>query len=417
MPVEIISVGSEYILQRYQNSSVATIANCLLEMGIEADYVSSVVGDELRLEDVLRQAIERSTLVFVVGGVSSGEYDMTKKLLTRVLKKRLVLNYRILDKIKEQYKNQGEEMPRHADKRALVPTDAEILDNALGTFPGFLFSQEHVNVVLLPGNPHELEAMLHTHILSRLDSKTFRLGTVGAVMLKTCGMPTSTIKDLLKSLERAYRYHRISYVTDCEETSVIVTVRGEAQSYVESKLESLESQIRKKLGETIYGKGSQTLEEVVGSLLASKKQTVALAESCTGGMIASKLTNVPGSSDYFERGVVSYSNEAKISLLDVAPKIIEKHGAVSAETAIAMAEGVRWLAQTTYGLSVTGIAGPGGGTADKPVGLVYIALASEQGETQWQRCQFSGDRYIVRTRTAQTALNMLRKRLQKGEKR
>ena len=411
MPVEIISVGSEYILQRYQSSSVAIIANRLLNAGIEVDYVSSVVGQEMQLEEVLRQAIERSTLVFVVGGVSSGEYDVTKKLLTRVLKKRLVLNYRILDNIKAQYTSQGEEMPRTAEKRALVPTDAEILQNELGTFPGFLFTQEDAHVVLLPGNPYELDVMMKQHIIPRLDSKTFRLGSVGVLVLKACGMATEQIKDLLKNLERAYRHYKLNYVTDCEETSIIATVRGDVQSFVDSRLESLESQIRKKLGNHCYGTGTETLEGVVGGLLKERKQTLALAESCTGGLIASKLTNVPGSSNYFDRCVVSYSNEAKISLLDVSPNVIEKYGAVSAETAMAMAEGVRWIAQTTYGLSVTGIAGPDGGTKEKPVGLVYIALASEQGKTRWKRYTFDGDRWMIRTRAAQTALNLLRQHL------
>jgi nicotinamide-nucleotide amidase len=219
------------------------------------------------------------------------------------------------------------------------------------------------------------------------------------------------VKEWLKIIDRANRYHTISYVTNCEETSVIVTVKGDVQSFVDSKLEKIESQIRKKLGNYIYGKGAQTLEEVVGSLLTERKQTLALAESCTGGLISNMLTNVPGSSEYFEQGVVSYSNAAKVSLLDVSPTVLEKHGAVSAETAIAMAEGVRWLAQTSFGLAVTGIAGPSGGTAKKPVGLVYIALASDQADTQWRRYRFPGDRLMIKTRAAQTALDMLRQHL------
>lgn len=417
MPVEIISVGSEYILQRYQNSSVAVIAGRLLEIGVEVDYVSSVVGQEAQLEEVLRQAIGRSNLIFVVGGVSSGDYDVTKKLLTRVLKKRLVLNYRILDSIKQQYKNVGEEMPRNAEKRALVPTDAEILTNELGTVPGFLFTQGNAHVVLLPGKSYELDVMLNQHILPRLDSKTFRLGSFGVLILKSCGMATEDIKDALRTLERAYRHYKLDYVTDCEETAIIISVRGDMQSFVDSKLESLEAQIRKRLGGHVYGTGAQTLEEVVGNLLKERNHTVALAESCTGGMIAAKLTNVPGSSAYFERGVVSYSNNAKISLLDVSPTVIERHGAVSAETAVAMAEGVRWVAQTTYGVSVTGIAGPAGGTKEKPVGLVYIALASEQDKTQWHRYTFEGDRWMIRTRAAQTALNLLRQHIGEHSKR
>jgi nicotinamide-nucleotide amidase len=409
--VEIISVGSEYILQHYWNSSVAIVANRLLEMGIEVDYVSSVVGQELRLEEILRQAIERSALIFVVCGVNSGEYDVTKKLLTRVLKKRLVLNYKMLDKIKEQFKSQGEEMPRSAEKQALVPTDAEILENELGTFPGFLFSQDETYVILLPGETHELDAMLRIHILPRIDTKTFRLDAVKSVILKTCGLPTATVREWLRSIERQSRNQTFNYVTNGEETSIIVTVKRDRQNDIDAELEAVESQIRNKLGNYVYGKSSQTLEEVVGALLKERKQTVALAESCTGGLISSKLTDVPGSSEYFERGVVSYSNEAKISLLDVSPNIIEAYGAVSAQTAVAMAEGVKWLAQTSFGLAVTGIAGPAGGTTEKPVGLVYIALAANQAETQWRRHQFSGDRLMIRTRATQTALDMLRQRL------
>lgn len=412
MPVEIISVGSEYIVQRDTANSTAVIAARLLENGVDVDYVSAVVGQEERLEAVLRQAIERSTLIFVVGGVSSGDYDITKKLLTRVLKKRLVLNYRVLDAIKAQYAEQGEAMPRHAEKRALVPTDADILTNDIGTVSGFLFTRDHAHVVLLPGNMHELDVMMQQHIVPRLDAKTFRVASGGACVLKTCGIPVERLKDALRTLERAYRQYKITYVTDCEETMIVVTMRGEGPGFVDFKRDDVESKIRKKLGAAVYGTGTQSLEEVVGALLRNRQHSVALAESCTGGMIAERLTDIPGSSAYFERGVVSYSNAAKMALLDVPPAMLEKHGAVSAETAVAMAEGVRWIAQATYGLSVTGIAGPDGGTREKPVGLVYIALASEQQQTHWHRYNFEGDRRMIRTRAAQTALNLLRQHLE-----
>jgi nicotinamide-nucleotide amidase len=412
VPVEIISVGSEFIVQHYRNSGIATIANHLLEMGIEVDYVSSVSAQETRLEEILRQAIGRSTLIFVLGGVSSGEYDVTKKLLTRVLKRRLVLSYKILDTIREQFELQGEVMPRSEEKRALVPTDSEILKNEIGVMPGFLFSQDKSHVILLPDNPEEIDGMLKKHVLPRLDPKTFRFGSVRGMIIKTCGVSLIKIKELLRTIQRDDSQRQtITYVTEDEETSVIVTVKGDVQSDVDYRLESLEAQIQKKLGKYQYGKGSQTLEEIIGSLLIKRKCTLALAESCTGGLMANKLTNMPGSSEYFERGVVSYSNEAKISLLDVSPNIIEKHGAVSAETAIAMAEGIRWIAQTSFGLAVTGIAGPSGGTPTKPVGLVYIALASDQAVTQWKKCQFYGDRLSIKNRAAQTALDMLRHRL------
>lgn len=409
--VEIISIGSEYILQQEQTSGVTTVARRLFEMGVKVDYASAVIGQEAKLEEVLRQSIERAALIFVVSGVSADEYDLAKKLLTRVLKKRLILNYKMLDKIKAHFARQGEEMPRSAEKQALVPNDAEILENDVGASPGFLFTQGDAHVILLPGPPHELEPMLRTHILPRLEAKTFRQETAGTVVFQTCGLALPTLKEWLKSIERQNWHHALNYVTDGEETTIIVTVKEDLQADVQATLAAMEVQIRKKLGHYLYGKGGQTLEQVVGGLLTEKKQTVAVAESCTGGLIASKLTDIPGSSQYFERGVVSYSNAAKISLLDVSPDIIAQHGAVSAETALAMAEGVKWLAQTSFGLAVTGIAGPDGGTAQKPVGLVYIALAAAQTETQWRRYQFAGDRRMIRNRAAQTALDLLRQRL------
>jgi len=411
MPIEIVSVGSEYLLQQSQHNSVATIANRLIEIGVEVDYTSAVVGDEARLEEVLRQAIERATLVFVVSGVSTGEYDLTKKLLTRVLQKRLVLNYRLLDNLKEQFENRGETMPGSVEKRALVPTDTEVLSNDLGIFPGFLFTQDATHVVLFPGNPPEVDAMLRKHLLPRLDPETFRLGHSAGLILKTCGLSLNQVQEWLKGLERGNRKQTIYYLSDGEEISIVVNVRDDRTKEVESRLESLEAHIRKKLGTHIYAKGSYTLEEVVGALLNDQKQTLAVAESCTGGLIAHKLTNVPGSSAYFERGVVVYSNDAKIAMIDVSPNIIERHGAVSAETATAMAEGVRWIARTSIGLAVTGIAGPSGGTPEKPVGLVYIAIAADQAQTLCRKYHFTGERLTIKTKTAQTALNLLRQQL------
>ncbi|GAK49014.1 putative competence-damage inducible protein [Candidatus Moduliflexus flocculans] len=408
MPVEIISVGSEFIIQDTRNNSVAVIARQLLDAGIEVDYVSFVSGQENRLEDILRQAIGRSNLIFIVAKVLSGEYDTAKKLLTRVLKKRLILNYKLLDAIKAEYDARGDTMPPTAEKQALVPTEAEMLDNEKGRTPAFLFAHEQNSVILLPGQPDEIAPIIKQRILPRLDPKTFRFGAVNGMILKTCGLPLSSMKELLKSIDREGGQQYINYVEDGEEISIILTVKGEIQTDVESRLRLMNEQIVKKLERYVYGVGAETLEEVVGRLLTDRKATVALAESCTGGLIAHKLTNIAGSSAYMERGVVAYSNDAKMSLLDVSPNIIERHGAVSAETAVAMAEGIRWLSQTTYGVAVTGIAGPGGATPEKPVGLVFIAVASEQRGTQWRKCQFPGDRLEVKTRTAQTALDMLR---------
>ncbi|PID58890.1 hypothetical protein CSB45_02505 [candidate division KSB3 bacterium] len=414
MSVEIIAAGSEFIIQDSRNSGIAPIATQLLEAGVEIDYVSAVSAQESRLEEILRQAIERSTLIFVLGSVVSGEYDISKKLLTRVLKKRLVLNYKLLDAIKQDFQDRGEVMPRSVEKQALVPTDADILENDREGLPGFIFHDGQTRVVLMPAHPTAVETMLAKHILPHLNPKRFRSGAVSGVMFKSCGLPLEKVRESLKGLDRDPLSQLLRYVSDGEETSIIVTVKGDIQSDVDSRLQEIRTHIQRALGQYIYGTGSQTLAEVVGELLLTQQHTLALAESCTGGLIANRLTNIAGSSHYFERGVVSYSNEAKISLLDISPNLIEQHGAVSPETAVAMAEGIRWIAQTHYGLAVTGIAGPGGGTREKPVGLVYIALAAEGADTQWKKCHFSGDRLSVKNRTAQTALNMLRHHLLKA---
>jgi nicotinamide-nucleotide amidase len=409
--IEIIGVGQDLISGQTSSLGPAVIARGLLQEGVEADYTTFVGVQEEHLEEVLRQALSRSQLIFVLGGLGAHYYDVTKKILSRVLNRRLVLDYKVLDKIKERFQKRGEGMPRSEEKQALILSETEMLENPVGISPGFLFKQGEATVIALPGDPVEVKAIWIKEILPRLNLKGMTKGSSHTLILKTCGLTEATLDDWLKTILRGQGNLTWSLSPYGEEVEIFVEIRGENSEEVNALRRDLEQKLRRRLGSHLYGTDEQTLEEVVGSLLALHRKTLAVAESCTGGLVCHKLTNVGGSSRYFERGIVSYSNEAKISLLDISPQIIQEKGPISAEVVTAMAEGVRWIAQTSLGLGITGIAGPDGGTSDKPVGLVYIALAAEGRETKWERFYFQGDRSSVKLRAAQMGLDMIRKHL------
>ena len=409
--VEIISVGQDLLSGQTPSLGAAVIARGLLQAGVEVDYTTFVGNQEDYLEEALRQALVRSNLIFVLSGSGSARYDYIKKVLSRVLNKRLVLDYKVLDKIKERFHKRGEAMPRAEEKQALVLSETEILENRLGLSPGFLFKQDEVVVIALPGDPGEIKAIWAEEISPRLDLEAFKKRPSRILTLKTCGLAESTLDDWLRNLVRNQGNYTLNLIPYGEEIEILVEVRGESLEEVEALQKDLEYKLRRKLGGYLYGVDDQTLEGAVGALLTMHRKTLAVAESCTGGLVCHKLTNVGGSSQYFDRGVVSYSNEAKISLLDVSLEVIREKGPVSAEAAVAMAEGVRWISQTSLGLAITGIAGPEGGTPEKPVGLVYVALAAEGKETRFERFYFHGDRSSIKLRAAQMALDMVRRHL------
>ncbi len=409
--VEIISVGQDLASGQTQNLGAAVVARELLQAGVEVDYTTFVGNREDYLEETLRQALLRSGLIFVLGGLGSHRYDITKKILSRVLNKRLVLDYKVLDKIKERFEKRGEVMPRAEEKQALILSETELLENPVGMSPGFLFHQGEAVVIALPGDPVEIKSIWTQEVLPRLDLQGLKKVPSDTLILKTCGLAESILEEWVRSVVRSQGNTTFSLIPYGEEVEIAIEVKGESLEEVEALRRDLEYKLRRKLGSYLYGTGEQTLEEVVGSLLVLNRKTLAVAESCTGGLICHRLTNVEGSSRYFERGIISYSNEAKMSLLDVSPEIIREKGPVSAEAAIAMAEGVRWISQTSLGLATTGIAGPSGGTPEKPVGLVYIALAAEGRETKSERFYFSGDRNFIKLRASQMGLDMIRRHL------
>ncbi|MDQ3908125.1 MAG: nicotinamide-nucleotide amidohydrolase family protein, partial [Acidobacteriota bacterium] len=292
---------------------------------------------------------------------------------------------------------------------AMIIEGAEALDNPHGSAPGMYVEHEGRSVVLLPGPPREMKPMFESHVKARLAAKAGDLRVVRRV-LRVSGMGESAVDEKIAPVYRQYTNPQTTILFNRSEIEIHLTAQAKNEHEAELLLDGLAGQIEERLGEAIFAFRGETMEEIVGLRLAVNGFTLSTAESCTGGLIAERITEVPGSSVYFREGVVTYSNEAKVRLLGVPSDLIAEYGAVSAPVAEAMAEGVRLRADTDFGLSVTGIAGPGGGTEEKPVGLVYIAL-SDDAHTEHRKLLLPGDRQLIRWRASQAALDLLRRRL------
>ena len=409
MRAEIIATGAELLTGGILETNSAYLSEELLLMGLEPAFRTIVGDSEQDMEEALSRALERVDVVIVTGGLGPTEDDITRKVAAKIGKRRLVLNDDALAAIKSRLSQKGRKYPSSTDRQALIPSGARLLPNPVGIAPGFYLDEGKALLAALPGVPKEMEAMfaqgLKPILTERFGGRVF----IRRRVLHTFGMSESdvnmAIQDVLKK-----RSPRLGLTA--KETGVDVSIfAGESSGALSQTLiEKTESAVRKKLGDVIYGVDGQRMEEVVGALLKQRRLTIAVAESCTGGLIGARITNIAGSSEYFERGVVAYSNTAKTGMIGVPADLIERHGAVSRETAAAMAQGIRESAAAGLGLSVTGIAGPGGGSKEKPVGLVYIALASAKG-VKVNEHHFLGTREQIRIRSSQAALDMVRKYL------
>jgi len=409
MRAEIIATGSELLSGGVVDTNSVFLAEELLEIGIETSFKTIVGDDEKDMEDAVRTARERVDVILVTGGIGPTEDDITRKALARVLKKRLVLSDDALKAVKAVFKAKGKEYPAANDRQALIPAGARLLRNPVGVAPGFTLVEDGKFVAVLPGVPAEMQAMFLEGLRPALEEHFGGKAVIRRKVLHTCGLSESKVNELIQDI---LKQKRPAMGLTARDTGVDIRIVAHEGSGARSRstMERIEAEVRKKLGDAIYGVDGQDMEEVVGALLTQRKRTLAVAESCTGGLISGRITNIAGSSAYFERGVVVYSNAAKTELLGVPADRIERYGAVSREVAKAMAQGMRERAKTDLGLAVTGIAGPSGGTPEKPVGLVYIALATIDGVTVSED-RFLGTRSQVRQRTAQMAMDMVRRYL------
>jgi nicotinamide-nucleotide amidase len=409
LSAEIIAIGSELLTPRFKDTNSLYLTEQLNAIGIPVVMKMIVGDDENYLESAVRNSLARTPILITIGGLGPTEDDVTRKVIARVLQRQLVLNDDILARLQRRFKARGLEMPANNARQALVLTGSDILENNHGTAPGLWVNAEKNNVLLLPGPPSELKPMFEESCIPRLRDIAGGAAIARSVF-RTAGLPESTLDARIAPIYTKYRNPETTILAKPGQVEIRLTARGKNKEEAERLLKELGSQIDTELDEFIFARTEQSMEEVVGMLLVMKSANIATAESCTGGLVAERLTNVPGSSRYFISGVVCYSNEWKMELAGIPPLLLEMQGAVSAEVARGLAEGIRTRMGTTIGVGITGIAGPDGGSAEKPVGTVHVAVATPT-ETVNRRFLFPGDRERVRWQASQAALDMVRREL------
>lgn len=409
LTAEIIAIGSELLSSDRTDTNSLWLTDKLNRLGIEVKLKTIVGDDDARLEEAIRDATKRAKVIITTGGLGPTEDDITRKLTARALGRRLLLDEQVLEEIRERFKQFGISMPERNSRQAMVIEDAVVLPNPNGSAPGMFLDHQGTAIVLLPGPPREMRPMFENHVAPRLSQRAGGLRVVRRI-LRVVGLGESAVDEKIAPIYTQYDNPVTTILFNQSEIEIHLTARGRTEKEAEDLLDRLAGQIEEALGIAVFSFAGETMEQVVGLKLSVGNYTVAVAESCTGGLIAQRLTDVPGSSKYFIEGVVAYSNDAKTRTLGVEPILLLEHGAVSGPVAEAMAEGVRKRAGTDFGISVTGIAGPGGGTEEKPVGTVFIGIASDAG-TEHRKLKIPGDRHLVRWRSSQAALDLLRRRL------
>lgn len=410
MTAEIIAVGSELLgVQRLDTNSLF-LTEQLRRLGISLRR-KVVIGDfEADIAAAIGEALNRADVVIVSGGLGPTADDLTREGAARALGRRLARDDRILESIQRRFRDRGLRMPEINLRQARVLGGAEILHNSKGSAPGQWIRDGNRVLILLPGVPVELRAIFEEECRPRLGRIAPGCVIVTRV-LKIAGLFESQVDEKAAPIYTRFDNPTTTILASPGEIQLHLTASGADEAQAREALNELTRRLELVLGEHIFSEDGQTMEEVVGMHLTMKTKTVAVAESCTGGLLAERITRVPGSSRYFLGGVVAYSNEVKHEWLEVPASVLKTHGAVSAETARILAESVRRRFRADFGLSITGIAGPSGGTPDKPVGLVYLALAEEGRPGEVVEKRYPGTRDRVRLQASQTALDILRRRI------
>ena len=403
MQAVIIAIGDELISGASVDTNSAYLSRRLAERGIVA-VRHVTVGDDLgRITGAIARAAEEAGLVIITGGLGPTRDDLTRQAIADAMGVGLVEDARSAERIAAFFARIERQMKPSNLTQTLVPAGAEAIDNDCGTAPGIAGRLGGACVFALPGPPNEMTEMFDKYVLPRLPAA----GAIAHRILHAFGAGESDIGERIADLMSRQANPKVGTTVKGGIISIRIVADGETDDRAESLAEKTAYEIRRRLGELVFSQDDQTLSSVVGSALKAGGLTLATAESCTGGMIGRMITETPGASEYFLGGVISYSNASKITMLNVPPEVIETYGAVSEQVAEAMACGAREKFGSDFALGVTGIAGPAGGSPEKPVGLVYIALAGADG-TEVHRYIFSGDRSVVRRRAALAAINHLR---------
>lgn len=407
MIVEIISTGSELLLGQIIDTNTSFLSKQCNEIGLDVLFHSTVGDNPVRMSQVFSTALSRADIIITTGGLGPTQGDITKQIMAELLGRPLLLHEKSAKRIKSYFDQRHLAMTQNNMRQAMLPEGSIVLDNERGTAPGVIVEEGDKTVVHLPGPPHELEWMFIHKVLPYFQERCGVQGITLSKVLRTVGIGESALEELIKDYILKQDNPTIALLARLGEIHVRLTAKQQTQQAANKLIEDLEEKMRQRIGQYVFGTDNETLELVVGRILAAKSWTISLAESCTGGLTTSRITDIPGSSDYLKGSIVSYSNEAKNKLLGVPNPTLQEFGAVSSQTAIAMAEGVKKLFETQLGVGITGIAGPGGATFGKPVGLVYIAVSGPSG-TECYEQHFVGERTTIKNRTVLMALNYIR---------
>jgi nicotinamide-nucleotide amidase len=410
---EIIAVGSELLTPHRQDTNSLYLTEKLNDLGVEVRF-KSIVGDEREsLVTATKLAMRRSDIIIFSGGLGPTEDDLTREAVAEALGLTLNRDPQIIAKLEERFAKRGYKFSPNNAKQADVIANAVVLSNSMGSAPGQWISgkyDQHERIlILLPGVPYELKALFESECMPRLRTKV-PAQHIATRTLKMAMIPESQVDARVAPIYKTYTDVETTILAGGGEIQLHLRCRKDSEAEAEARVEELAEKIEDEMGDTIFSRKGETIEQIVSYLLQMRGMTLATAESCTGGMLAQRITSLSGSSRYFLGGAVVYSNELKTQFAGVPKALIDKHGAVSREVAQALAEGIRKRCLSSYGVGITGVAGPTGGTEQKPVGLLYVALAGEEG-TQVVERNFPGDRARIRQFATEQALEMIRRAL------
>ncbi|HYM21043.1 MAG TPA: competence/damage-inducible protein A [Candidatus Kapabacteria bacterium] len=411
---EILSIGDELLIGQVVNTNASYISEKLNSIGIDVTRVTTVGDDATVITKAIKRAWKEQNIVIATGGLGPTHDDISKNIVAKFFGKKLILHKQTLARVKARFASFGyKKMPEANIGQAMIPQGFTVLPNDRGTAPGLLYHFNRKTFIILPGVPHEMKFLMENSVIKLLRKiHKKKLGDVIAHRtLLTTGIGESMLAEKVGDVNNfLVGGATLAYLPKTSGVRMRISVRAKSEQIAKNIIEKIERHIRSRIGAHIYGMNDETLEGAVVALLRKRKERIAAAESCTGGMLSMRITNVPGASEIFPGGVVSYSNDIKMQELGVSEATLHTYGAVSEECAIAMAESALKKFGTTYAIAITGIAGPDGGTSERPVGTVWIALADSYGTTT-KLFHFGGERAIIRERSSDAALDMLRKKL------
>jgi len=405
MRIGIITTVDEIITGITADKNFNWASGVLAENGFDVTLQISVGDNIQEIIEAFGFCMKKCDAVIISGGLGPTPDDLTSEAASMFFGTKLQINELALKMVENRFTHRGREMKEIHNKQALLPVGSEAMENKCGTAPGFYFDNEGTIFFFLPGVPKEYKEMLLDSVLPHLKKRFERSKIFGTRVVKTFGLKESEVTEKLESIN--FEDINIGYRATYPEVHIRLSTYAGTKRLLDKKLTEAVGRVREFVGDYVFSTSDETMEEVVGKLLRDRNQTISTAESCTGGLLSNRITNVPGSSDYFLRGYVTYSNEAKIEDLGVDKKLIDKFGAVSTEVVEQMAKGARERSGSSIGIGISGIAGPGGGTVEKPVGTVYIGLSHESGRIFSQRFNFYGNREEIKIITSESTLDII----------